>query len=248
MEPSNLSAETIQLGKKLVKELGLEQTSNTLTRWMAHYVAELMVEAENAKGAKKVKLEKECCETILKLWGNRKKLPGNASPLSNFTNALQVLNGLNEVRDPKDPYRVMRERDDSAWGTFSRKITKSYESMVMLSILANVSQDILEREKEWLDHPEFLSDEEKQLINGIDRLLTGIDDYEIRIIYTSLNEKEPAVKPSKLAQVLKKISELAFDQIKELDELKRRLSMPKEDLDFPEDDLFEGPEDEFPAE
>lgn len=244
MEPSNLSVETIALGKKLIKELGIEQTSNTLARWMAHYIAELMVEAQNAKGAKKAKLEKECFEMILKLWGNRRKLPGNASPLSNFTNALQVLNGLNEVRDPKDPYRIMRERDDSAWGTFSRKITKCYESMVMLSILANISQDILEREKEWLDHSEFLTEEEKQLINGIDKLLTGIDDYEIRIIYTSLTEKEPAVKPTKIAQVLKKLSELAHDQVKQLDELKRRLAIPKEELDDADDDLFEEPEDD----
>lgn len=239
MEQSNHSAETIQLGKKLVSELELDQSTNSLGRWMAHYVAELIVQVENATGAKKAKLEKECCETIIKLWANRKKMPGGIRPLSNFQNALEVLNGLNEVRDPNDPYRILRDRDESAWGTFSRQITKNYESMVMFAIYANVSEDLLAKEKEWLNHPEFLSDEEKRIINGIDKLLSGIDDYEVRIIIQHMNEKEPATKSSKLSQILKKISELAFDQAKQLDELKRRLSLSKNEIEFSEDDQFE---------
>ena len=32
----------LKLGKKIIKELQLEHTGNTLVRWMIHYISELM--------------------------------------------------------------------------------------------------------------------------------------------------------------------------------------------------------------
>jgi hypothetical protein len=58
MEKLDHSAEIINLGKKLVTELKLDNSVNTLGRWMAHYLAELMVAVENEKSLiKKRKLQ-----------------------------------------------------------------------------------------------------------------------------------------------------------------------------------------------
>src|ERR1035437_10226848 len=97
MEQLNHSADVIKLGKKLVQELELTNSVNTLGRWMAHYIAELIVKVERESSEiKKGKLQKECCEMILKIWSNRKNMPNNIAPLSNFANALSVLNALNK--------------------------------------------------------------------------------------------------------------------------------------------------------
>jgi len=48
MEQSEIQKELITLGKRLVKQLGLTHSNDTLARWMAHYIAELIYKAENS--------------------------------------------------------------------------------------------------------------------------------------------------------------------------------------------------------
>jgi len=50
MESSGMQKRIINLGKALVEELGLDTGVDTLARWMAHYIAEQMEIAKNAKG------------------------------------------------------------------------------------------------------------------------------------------------------------------------------------------------------
>lgn len=61
------STKIIKLGKKIVDELLLSEGVDTLSKWMAHYIAELIEKAKNAEAEEKEKYEKECFETILKL-------------------------------------------------------------------------------------------------------------------------------------------------------------------------------------
>lgn len=77
MEQSKHSEEEIlKLGKKLIKELELVYSVNTLARWMAHYLAELITNIENTElGEEKQKLKKECCDIILDIWGKRERIP-----------------------------------------------------------------------------------------------------------------------------------------------------------------------------
>lgn len=90
----------INLGKLLVKELGIETGNDTLSRWMAHYVAEQIVTAENAKGDEKSKAEQHCFETVLKLWHHQSSLPNGRRPFESFEPILNVLNKL----DPDSPF------------------------------------------------------------------------------------------------------------------------------------------------
>lgn len=63
MEQSKHSEEEIlKLGRKLIKELELVYTVNTLARWLSHYLAELMVNIDNCESEEeKTELQKECC-------------------------------------------------------------------------------------------------------------------------------------------------------------------------------------------
>jgi hypothetical protein len=65
----------LALGRKIVEELGLEPSVDTLGRWMVHYIADLIVKAENATCEEKSLAEKNCFEAIMVLWKHRAELP-----------------------------------------------------------------------------------------------------------------------------------------------------------------------------
>lgn len=64
-----MTDELIAKGRQLVEELGAEPELSS--RWMAHYVAELMERAESGGGESSRQAEELCAELIIKLWGVR---------------------------------------------------------------------------------------------------------------------------------------------------------------------------------
>jgi hypothetical protein len=89
-----------------VNELGLEDSTDTLGRWMAHHVAELMVKAEEESDpVSRQTAQNRAVETILKIWNNRKTLPGNADPLKRYERIVDMLVQLEE------PPRIWRGRN-----------------------------------------------------------------------------------------------------------------------------------------
>ncbi len=89
----------INLGNALVQELGLEPGVDTLSKWMAHYVAEQIAIAENASGAKGARAKQRCFKTVLKIWEHRSFLPDGRRPFENFEPIFRVLERL----DPENP-------------------------------------------------------------------------------------------------------------------------------------------------
>jgi len=91
----------LELGKHLVSELGLEDSNDTLGRWMARRVAELMTAAKEAKNkAERAVAEERAVETILKLWEHRPTLPDQAYPLAQFREILELLSKLTPDANP----------------------------------------------------------------------------------------------------------------------------------------------------
>lgn len=68
-------ANVLDLGERLVSELGLEDSTDTLGRWMAHYIAQLIEEVREATPVDRPSKEKACAEAILELWRHRHDLP-----------------------------------------------------------------------------------------------------------------------------------------------------------------------------
>jgi hypothetical protein len=100
-----MKEQVINLGKKLVQELGLEPGVDTLSRWMAHYIAEQITIAENSTGHQKIKAEEKCVQTILNIWERRSQLPGGRRPFENFEPIFQTLERLNPDK-PRPFYYV----------------------------------------------------------------------------------------------------------------------------------------------
>lgn len=91
----------MELGRHLVRELGIENSVDTLGRWMAHHISELIEQAEKAPSdTERLIALKEATDTILKLWEHRAFLPGNAYPLAPYRNILLALDRLAPNNDP----------------------------------------------------------------------------------------------------------------------------------------------------
>ena len=84
-QPSTSSDETelskpwttvVTLGKRIVQELDLEDSVDTLGRWMAHRIAELMERAEQAQTDEdREAARRDCTNVIIRLWEHRGKFP-----------------------------------------------------------------------------------------------------------------------------------------------------------------------------
>jgi hypothetical protein len=91
----------LELGKQLVAEFNYEESCDTLGRWMAHHVAELITAAKEAKSkAERAIAEERAVQTILKLWEHRMALPGQAYPLAQFKDIVELLAKLTPDANP----------------------------------------------------------------------------------------------------------------------------------------------------
>ena len=93
--------EVAALGRKLVDELGGERRVDTLARWMAHYVAELIDGARDAPPAERGAARGECFEKILELWDHRAALPNGRRPFENLEPIMRALESLEPGNDAR---------------------------------------------------------------------------------------------------------------------------------------------------
>lgn len=142
MESSEMQTRIINLGKSLVKELGLEQGVDTPARWMAHYIVEQMTIAENENGDKKVKAEQLCFDTILKLWQHRYSFPEGRRPFENFEPIFRALEKL-------DPENKKTYYYDNSRTVKSKTTNKAQENVQQwLDVAKGIDQVV----RIWLDY------------------------------------------------------------------------------------------------
>jgi len=115
-----------ELGRQLVQLLGLDPGVDTLSKWMAHYIAEQIVIAETAKPADKTAAEQKCYQTILALWEHRASLPPNLRPLGKFDPILRVL----ELLDPDNPQPFYYHNIDGAKESAGMHELESVQALV----------------------------------------------------------------------------------------------------------------------
>ena len=171
-EQSERSKALIELGKRLVTELNLDHSVDTLGRWMAHHIAELIIESEEADTSDKSTKNNQLREAILSLWRHRFELPTNRRPFNDFEPILRALESL----DPEN------------------KVSRYF------TLPGRPEDEVSKESKQWIELSKGLDDTAKILINhclvsaadsAIDQSMewvevarkTGLDEsYEFRVI------------------------------------------------------------------
>jgi len=148
MEQSIPFTVVVALGQKIVAELNLEPGVDTLARWMAHHLAEVLLRAENAKGEDKEKAEQECRALILKIWAHRTALPGR--PLESFLPILQTLYRLSGT-NPRWylPQDFEAKGEVGVWLKYALKIDSLLASLMQHCVTQAVVMASA-KEKKWL--------------------------------------------------------------------------------------------------
>lgn len=177
--------EIIKLGEKIVKELNLEYSSNTLARWMSHYIAELIQNIDKAESKEEKKiLQQECCDIILKIWSQKENLP-IIKPLDNLKPVIEILQVLNEKQEssvlPRWLGRNWKLSHKNQWASFAGLVRNNSNEVFEKILQMNLHKDLLSKDKEWLnENKKFLSKDEVNFLKLIDVLSdkfpTGVVD------------------------------------------------------------------------
>ena len=82
------------LGQAIVRQLELQDCGAVLERWLAHHLAEVIAEAEQAVGPAKAAFDAQAVALVLKLCAHRRALPEPGDPHGGYRKAVEVLGGL----------------------------------------------------------------------------------------------------------------------------------------------------------
>ena len=160
------SESILKLGQKIVDEFGLDQTVDTLGRWMAHYIAEKIGDVEAATSEDRAQKMSECSDAILKLWAHRSKLLNGKRPFEEFEPVFHTLQSL----DPDDTTpRYFRQARSEAnkndedtqtmqWLDLASGI--DYTARILIRYcLAVAAQSAVDKSREWVALAEAIAKE-----------------------------------------------------------------------------------------
>ena len=147
--------EIIKLGEKLVRELDLEYSTNTLARWMSHYLAELMGNIDNIKSEEeKTILQQECCDIILKVWSQKENLP-ITKPLDNLKPIIEILEVLKEQKEVSILPRWLEYNSlprNNEWASLVDLVKNNSEQIFSKVVQMNLHKDIFVTDKVLVNH------------------------------------------------------------------------------------------------
>ncbi len=121
----------------LVRELGLEESSDTLSRWMAHHISGLIVAAREDPARRD-----ECAAAILELWCHRAVMPDGHRPFEDVEpifHLLDRLGGGGRFNIAVSLRRALEETDEAAaedsWLVLAERIDRMWPKLIRLCLV-----------------------------------------------------------------------------------------------------------------
>lgn len=178
------------MGRKLVDELELEPSNDTLGRWMAHHISDLIRQAEVSVGEARQTVEKACFDAILTLWKHRAELPNGRRPFQEMEPVVRAIESLDPDDDTPRYFRTVRppkgegveKSDAETW--LDMVIGLDYSAKILISYcLAEAAREATDKSKEWVKLAEAAGEED------------GVPEIVVRFVSTSADlHKEPDIR------------------------------------------------------
>lgn len=235
LEPSKLPNEILRLGARIVRELDLEPGVDTLGRWMAHHIAEMMQEVESAEGSDKEQAQERAVDLILKLWARRRNLPGGAYPLNDLEPITSVIGRLRPEASPYQQHST-DETEKLLARIFDGLRLVVAHGVLLISETSKLPDD--------LDAVgPFLDEEERQLIEAVGGWIAYVKTGVPQPPLVVLTEEEKADMDAELAEIaeLEKLDPKARSNrilsreidglIEALSDLKRKIAAEATEVD-----------------
>ena len=170
----------------IVRQLELEDRGAVPERWLAHHLAEMIAEADQAVGPAKSASEAQAVDLILKLWTHRRALPEPVDPLGGYRTAVEVLDRL---VPEANPWRRFRRPD-----TYDGLLREMFQLLIRI-VLAGLLLTQVSRARP-VNEEEFkaLEEEERHLQSVIKQWMLFFarppSRPEIDIEFSDLDTKE----------------------------------------------------------
>lgn len=147
----------LALGKKLIAELKLADTNDTLSRWMVHYLAEQIKNAEQKAAKDHPQRVIACRDAILALWQHRHELPSGSRPFQELEPIIRTLASLDSeagpyryFAPPLPPESARKESKASQqWLQLAERLDYSARILIR-QCLANAADNAIDKSKVWV--------------------------------------------------------------------------------------------------
>ena len=199
-----MSAATFALGERLVAELKLVESTDTLARWMAHYVAELMVRAKNAPLPEHNKSHEACARAILDLWSQAQAFPVKPKPFNSVDRVIEAIDSLHPDGGPhyrNDLWRAIDQRADDRdsevenFLAIALGIDDAARNLIH-HVLAHASRAAGRDDSEWLELAQQLQE--------------GDPLSQLRIRIVRAGQDEAVLKDHRIGHLEKRIAQLEY--------------------------------------
>lgn len=135
----------------------MEPSVDTLGRWMAHYVAELMVRAGAARADEQPGAQKLCFEAILQLWSHRAQLPSGKQPFEELDPVMRAIESLDPENERPRYFRPVTDAEAPDEEHTARKLIEFAEAIdstariLIGACLAEAAEAALDKSKPWVE-------------------------------------------------------------------------------------------------
>ncbi len=194
-----LPSEVLRLGALIVRELDIDKGSDTLGRWMAHHLAELIAEAEDADGDDRIEVRDRVFDLILKIWSHRRSLPRRKYPLSDLEDLVSLLWRL---RPEASPFRRLgsNETEDLLAGVFGRFQRVVVYGILLISGIKNVPENVA-------GFDPYLDEHERELVHNARRWIEEFNkdktrDVQIEFVGDATSEDETSSGQAEVGEEL----------------------------------------------
>lgn len=211
---------------RIVEEFGLEDSVDTLGRWMAHYIASLMEAAAQEQGEKRDVFQRECFSTILTLWKHRSEWPNGSRPYEDLEPVYRAMASLDPEDNTPRYYRQARSvirgevdtsEDQEKWLKFANELDDSAKVLIGYSLM-EAARTPIEESKEWAQFAEcIIGDSTPEIVlrsfsAKLEAFYKEVDlDEENRLILRDrIHKLQGFIKSSKI--ILEKLEE-QFDSL-----------------------------------
>ena len=137
-ESSETRKKVIELGSQLVAQLNDHEQADTLSRWVAHYIAEQIALTEQTGGQDKAAAEERCLQAIMTLWSHRSSMPNGARPLEDFEPILHALDRLDPA-NPRPMWHSLGHRPDG-----KDESTETIDAMDCILSMDRIVRELIE--------------------------------------------------------------------------------------------------------
>lgn len=155
------------MGQRIVRELDLEDSNDTLGRWMAHRIAQLMQRADEARNdEEREETQSECADLILRVWSRRSVWP-HGQPLAEVASAFEKL-----AAEPNPYGRPPGEPQERSWAGVFPLLDEIHKKERWVHRDAALAEYPLAESKSWLEeHGDEMSQEEADVLGHLVKLM-----------------------------------------------------------------------------